>query len=119
MAKTTQIIEIDVISKGLDNLEKEFNKVNENSGELTKKSNEIKKNIAKMKELIAEYGEEMPISKAKELEKLLKKVATSSEEISEMDDIKIFGDKELEKFKKITSQIDVLNKKLKQQKQLQ
>ena len=120
MANTRrQVIEIDVISKGLDNLEKEFSKINDNSGDLTKKSNEIKKNIAKMKELIAEYGEEMPISKAKELEKLLKKVAVSSEEISEMDDIKIFGDKELEKFKKITSQIDTLNKKLKQQKQLQ
>jgi chromosome segregation ATPase len=113
--KHTQIIEFDIITKGMDTAEKSLSGMVDNTGDLGKKAKDVLKDIGKARDIMEEYGEEIPISKAKELYKILQRIATNSEAISEMDTIQIFGPKEQEKLKKINAQITEYNKKIKAQ----
>lgn len=117
--KQVQVIEIDVITKGLNTAEGSFEAMSSVGGELGKKSKEILKDIGRARAIMEEYGDEMPIGKAKELQKILEKISGSADDISQMDTVKVFGDKEIEKIKKINAQIDEYNKKIKEQQQLQ
>jgi TP901 family phage tail tape measure protein len=116
--KQTQIIELEVITKGVETAEKSFKGMVDNTGDLGKKSKEILKELEKVKQITSEYGDEVPIDKARELEKILKKIATVSDEISEMDEVQVFGPKELETLKKINKQLDEYNTKIKKQAEL-
>ena len=117
--KQVQVIEVDVITKGLNTAENSFKTMTENTGDLGKKSKEILKDIGKARSLMEKYGDEMPIDEARELQKILERIGNNADDISAMDSIKVFGDKEIEKIKKINSQLDEYNKKIKEQEQLQ
>ena len=117
--KQVQVIEIDVITKGLDTAQNSFKTMADSGGELGKKSKEILKDIGKARTIMEEYGDEMPIGKAKELQKILEKISNNADDVSQMESVKVFGDKELEKIKKINSQIDEYNNKIKEQRELQ
>ena len=113
--KHTQTIEFDIITKGMDTAEKSLSGMVDNTGDLGKKARDVLKDIGKARDIMEEYGDEIPIAKAKELYKILQRIATNSEAISEMDTIQIFGPKEQEKLKKINAQISEYNKKIKAQ----
>lgn len=110
--KQTQIIELDVITKGLETTEKNFQKLIGNTGDMGKKAKSVLEDIGKIRDLIDEFGEELPITQAKELQKLFEKISKKADDISELETISIFSDKELKKFNNLTNQIDnLLSKK--------
>lgn len=110
--KQTQIIELDVITKGLETTEKNFQKLIGNTGDMGKKAKSVLEDIGKIRDLINEFGEELPITQAKELQKLFEKISKKADDISELETISIFSDKELKKFNNLTNQIDnLLSKK--------
>lgn len=110
--KQTQIIELDVITKGLETTEKNFQKLIGNTGDMGKKAKSVLEDIGKIRDLIDEFGEELPITQAKELQKLFEKISKKADDISELETISIFSDKELKKFNNLTNQINnLLSKK--------
>lgn len=117
--KQTQIIELDVITKGLETTEKNFGKLVDNTGDMGKKAKSVLSDVEKIRKLIDEFGKEMPITQAKELQKLFEKIAKKADDISQLESITIFSDKELKKFNSISTQIDNLIKKQKELKELE
>ena len=61
----------------------------------------------------------MPITQAKELQRLFEKIARKADDISQLENITIFSDKELKKFNSISTQIDNLIKKQEKLKELE
>ena len=97
MAKTKQkqVIEIDVLTKGLDAAEKGFQSLAGNTGELRKKADVVLKYTKKLRELIDQYGDEIPIKEAKELSQILQKISNISNDITNMDEFSIFSKEQL------------------------
>lgn len=110
--KQVQVIEIDVLTKGLDTAEKNFKSLVGNTGELGKRAESVIKQTQKIRDLISEYGDEIPLKEAKELSTMLKKISDYSNRILSMDDISIFNEEELKRVTKINSQLDIFQKKL-------
>ena len=76
--KQTQIIELDVITKGLETTEKNFQKLIGNTGDMGKKAKSVLEDIGNIRDLIDEFGEEIPITQAKELQKLFESTIAES-----------------------------------------
>lgn len=110
--KQVQVIEIDVLTKGLDTTEKNFKSLVGNTGELGKRAELVIKQTQKIRDLISEYGDEIPLKEAKELSTMLKKISEYSNRILSIDDISIFNEEELKRVTKINSQLDIFQKKL-------
>lgn len=117
--KQTQTIELDVIAKGLETTEKNFKKLVGNTGDMSKKAQSVLSDVEKIRKLIDEFGKEMPITQAKELQRLFEKIARKADDISQLENITIFSDKELKKFNSISTQIDNLIKKQEKLKELE
>jgi hypothetical protein len=112
--KHTQTIEIDIVTKGVDTAEKAIAGIDNSHGELYKHAQRVSKAIENIRSITAEYGDNIPITKAKELANYMKIIAEETSEMAELDEIVVFNKKESEHLKKISSEIDSIKSKLKE-----
>jgi chromosome segregation ATPase len=112
--KHTQTIEIDIVTKGVDTAEKAIAGIDNSHGELYKHAQKVSKAIENIRSITAEYGDNIPITKAKELANYMKIIAEETSEMAELDEIVVFNKKESEHLKKISSEIDSIKSKLKE-----
>lgn len=110
--KQVQQIEIDVVAKGLANTQKQFEELAKEQNLMGEKSQKVLKYIEKINSITKEYGENMPISKAKEVAEYFGRIAKNAEEISEMDTVNILSDKDAERLSTINERIKELNRQL-------
>lgn len=115
--KQVQVIEIDVLAKGLANSVKDFESMAESVGELGDKSKKVLKEIGKAQKLIEEFGEEMPVSEAKKLQEILARISKYSDDIANLEMSRVVTEEDTKRIKKyeqsianLKNKIDELNK---------
>lgn len=110
--KITQQIELDIITKGLENTKSAFEKIDKSSGKTYEQAQKVLEAMQTINNIAAAYGDNLPIDKAKELQKELEKIAKISDKLSDLEDITVFSDDELIKIGKIQGKIEELTKSL-------
>ena len=110
--KQVQVIEIDVLSKGLTNAAKDFEAMAGNVGELGDKSKKVLKDIDRAQKLISEFGEEMPVSEAKKLQEILERISKYSDEIANLEMSRVVTEEDTKRIKKYEESIGKLKNKI-------
>lgn len=110
--KQVQVIEIDVLAKGLANSVKDFESMAESVGELGDKSRKVLKDIGKAQKIIEEFGEEMPVSEAKKLQEILARISKYSDEIANLEMSRVVTEEDTKRIKKYEESIGKLKNKI-------
>lgn len=111
--KVQTMIEIDIVTKGIESAEKAISNIDSSQGELYKHAQKVTRAIDKIREITNEYGENIPIAKAKELAKLMRIISEETADMASMDEVVIFNKKELDTLKKLEDSIDAIKTKIK------
>lgn len=112
--KVINTIEIDIVTKGFDTAEKAVKNIDSGQGELYNKAQKVNKAVEKGRAIIKEYGDSMPVAKAKELEKYMRIISEETADMAEMDEIVIFNKKESENLRKIEDAMNSIKARIKE-----
>lgn len=107
--KQVQQIEIDVLTKGLENTRKSFEDMANNTGNLGKEASSIINYVDRIFKIINKYGESIPVAEVKQMQVLFEKIADSSSKISQMDKFDLVDGATLKKIEKTKDSIAELN----------
>lgn len=110
MAKSTQVIQVDIITKGLSELETDLKKVSKSYGDISTYTDGLKNKIDKARSMMKTYGSAMPTEKAKELEKMMRDIAKESNALLNKKKIKIYDEKDIQNIKEATKELQTLEK---------
>ena len=110
--KKKSVIELDIIAPGLEQIKKFANSTDESMGEFHTKSQKILKLAEKIEEVFAEYGNNIPVNKVRELEKMYVRIGDIASDMENMGGITIFDPKELARIKEITKKMVDLKSKI-------
>lgn len=111
--KITKIIEIDIVTKGTDLAQKAIDGIDSSQGALYNSAQKIQKRINKIKEITQEYGENIPVAKAKEMSTYMREISEEMAAMADMDEIVIFNKKESDRLQKISDEIQNITNKIK------
>lgn len=111
--KITKIIEIDVITKGTDIAQKAIEGIDSSQGALYNSAQKIQKRISKIKEITQEYGENIPVAKAKEMSTYMREISEEMSAMADMDEVVVFNKKEADRLQKISDEIQNISNKIK------
>lgn len=111
--KITKIIEIDVITKGTDIAQKAIEGIDSSQGALYNSAQKIQKRISKIKEITQEYGENIPVAKAKEMSTYMREISEEMSAMADMDEVVVFNKKEADRLQKISDEIQNIANKIK------
>jgi chromosome segregation ATPase len=112
--KHVQTIEIDVVTRGVEAAEKSIAGIDSSHGELYKHAQKVTKAIEKIRNITSMYGDNIPVAKAKELANYMKIISEETSDMADLNEVTIVNKKETENLKKISAEIESIQKRLKE-----